>query len=67
VYNPFAPGFPRGFAPSGFGPGFGSYPFPGIYCKDIADDQQIEFMYFLHTFNSFLSIHVEKLNTDIVN
>jgi len=39
VYNPFAPGFPRGFAPSGFGPGFGSYPFPGIYCKDIAGDQ----------------------------
>ncbi|XP_020607573.1 RNA-binding protein Musashi homolog 2-like isoform X1 [Orbicella faveolata] len=31
LYNPFAPGFPRGFAPSGFGPGFGSYPFPGSY------------------------------------
>ncbi|KAJ7387815.1 Chromatin assembly complex, subunit 3 [Desmophyllum pertusum] len=32
LYNPFAAaaaGFPRGFAPSSFGPGFSNYPFPG--------------------------------------
>ena len=29
VYPFHAAGFPRGFPPSGFSPGFGNYPFPG--------------------------------------
>ncbi|CAH3120387.1 unnamed protein product [Porites lobata] len=33
---PFAPGFPRGFPPSGFGPGFGNFPFAAGYSQAAA-------------------------------